>query len=96
MQRADPTRQNIPAWPIPFCTGTSLPQGPESRQGRWAFVRCRALGCRPAQRDPGIRVLMAKILLVEDHEEIWDFLSRRLKRRGYEVILAHDLSLIHI
>ena len=33
---------------------------------------------------------MAKILLVEDHEEIWDFLSRRLKRRGYEVLLAHD------
>ena len=31
-----------------------------------------------------------KILLVEDHEEIWDFLSRRLKRRGYEVILATD------
>ena len=30
------------------------------------------------------------ILLVEDHEEIWDFLSRRLKRRGYEVILATD------
>ncbi|HEY0569937.1 MAG TPA: response regulator [Enterovirga sp.] len=33
---------------------------------------------------------MAKILLVEDHEEIWDFLSRRLKRRGFEVLLAHD------
>jgi CheY-like chemotaxis protein len=33
---------------------------------------------------------MAKILLVEDHEEIWDFLSRRLKRRGFDVILAHD------
>ncbi len=33
---------------------------------------------------------MVKILLVEDHEEIWDFLSRRLQRRGYEVILAHD------
>ena len=33
---------------------------------------------------------MAKILLVEDHEEIWDFLSRRLKRRGYEVVLATD------
>jgi two-component system cell cycle response regulator DivK len=33
---------------------------------------------------------MVKILLVEDHEEIWDFLSRRLKRRGYDVILAHD------
>lgn len=33
---------------------------------------------------------MPKILLVEDHEEIWDFLSRRLKRRGYEVELAHD------
>ncbi|KQP48942.1 two-component system response regulator [Methylobacterium sp. Leaf399] len=33
---------------------------------------------------------MVKILLVEDHEEIWDFLSRRLKRRGYDVMLAHD------
>jgi CheY-like chemotaxis protein len=33
---------------------------------------------------------MSRILLVEDHEEIWDFLSRRLTRRGYEVLLAHD------
>ena len=33
---------------------------------------------------------MAKILLVEDHEEIWDFLSRRLRRRGFEVVLARD------
>jgi CheY-like chemotaxis protein len=33
---------------------------------------------------------MTKILLVEDHEEIWDFLSRRLQRRGHEVVLAHD------
>ncbi len=33
---------------------------------------------------------MTRVLLVEDHEEIWDFLSRRLKRRGYEVSLAHD------
>jgi two-component system cell cycle response regulator DivK len=33
---------------------------------------------------------MTKILLVEDHEELWDFLSRRLKRRGFDVILAHD------
>jgi CheY-like chemotaxis protein len=33
---------------------------------------------------------MTKILLVEDHEELWDFLSRRLKRRGYDVALAHD------
>ncbi len=31
-----------------------------------------------------------RILLVEDHEEIWDFLSRRLKRRGFEVALAAD------
>lgn len=30
------------------------------------------------------------ILLVEDHEEIWDFLSRRLKRRGYDVSVATD------
>ena len=33
---------------------------------------------------------MSRILLVEDHEEIWDFLSRRLKRRGHEVSLATD------
>ena len=33
---------------------------------------------------------MTRILLVEDHEELWDFLSRRLQRRGFEVILAHD------
>lgn len=33
---------------------------------------------------------MARILLVEDSEQIWDFLSRRLARRGHEVSLAHD------
>jgi CheY-like chemotaxis protein len=33
---------------------------------------------------------MSKILLVEDHEEIWDFLSRRLKRRGFDVVIATD------
>ena len=33
---------------------------------------------------------MSRILLVEDHEEIWDFLSRRLTRRGHEVSLATD------
>jgi two-component system cell cycle response regulator DivK len=33
---------------------------------------------------------MAHLLLVEDHEEIWDFLSRRLKRKGHEVSLAFD------
>lgn len=33
---------------------------------------------------------MARLLLVEDHEEIWDFLSRRLKRRGHDVLLAFD------
>lgn len=34
--------------------------------------------------------MMSKLLLVEDHEEIWDFLSRRLRRKGHEVDLAHD------
>jgi len=31
-----------------------------------------------------------RVLLVEDHEEIWDFLSLRLKRRGYDVTVATD------
>ena len=33
---------------------------------------------------------MARILLVEDHQEISDFLSRRLQRRGHEVVVAED------
>jgi CheY-like chemotaxis protein len=33
---------------------------------------------------------MPKILLVEDNEMNRDMLSRRLKRRGYEVIIAVD------
>ena len=33
---------------------------------------------------------MAKILLVEDNEMNRDMLSRRLARRGYEVLLAND------
>jgi CheY-like chemotaxis protein len=33
---------------------------------------------------------MPKILIVEDNPENWDMLSRRLKRRGFEVILAPD------
>jgi len=37
-----------------------------------------------------LEVQMKRVLLVEDHEEIWDFLSRRLKRRGYDVVVATD------
>ena len=33
---------------------------------------------------------MAKILVVEDNEENWDMLSRRLQRRGYMVVRAAD------
>ncbi len=33
---------------------------------------------------------MAKILLIEDNEMNLDMLSRRLERRGYEVIIAID------
>lgn len=33
---------------------------------------------------------MTKILLVEDNEENRDMLSRRLTRRGYEVVIATD------
>jgi two-component system cell cycle response regulator DivK len=33
---------------------------------------------------------MAKILLVEDNEMNWDMLSRRLRRKGYTVIIATD------
>ena len=57
---------------------------------KFSFKRNKAefgeLPCRAILR--GDR--MTKILLVEDHEEIWDFLSRRLKRRGYDVVVAQD------
>ena len=33
---------------------------------------------------------MAIILVVEDNEEDWDMLSRRLLRRGYRVVRAAD------
>ncbi len=33
---------------------------------------------------------MATILLVEDNEMNYDMLSRRLKRKGYEVLIATD------
>ena len=33
---------------------------------------------------------MLKILLVEDNEMNWDMLSRRLRRDGYEVVVATD------
>lgn len=33
---------------------------------------------------------MAKLLIVEDNEENWDMLSRRLQRRGYDVVRAVD------
>lgn len=36
---------------------------------------------------------MAKLLLVEDNEMNQDMLSRRLKRRGYEVAIAGDGAL---
>jgi CheY-like chemotaxis protein len=33
---------------------------------------------------------MSKILVVEDNEMNWDMLSRRLERKGYQVVLATD------
>ena len=33
---------------------------------------------------------MAKILVAEDSEPIWEFLQQRLERKGHIVILAHD------
>jgi CheY-like chemotaxis protein len=39
---------------------------------------------------------MPKILLVEDNEMNRDMLSRRLQRKGYEVLTAHDGEQGHV
>ena len=33
---------------------------------------------------------MTKLLIVEDNDENWDMLSRRLQRRGYDAVRAAD------
>ncbi len=33
---------------------------------------------------------MTKLLLVEDHDELSEFLSRRLRRRGFDVVIARN------
>src|SRR5690349_21814897 len=46
----------------------------------------------PAQAnraEEGLRIML-KILLVEDNEAIWDFLSRRLRRHAFDVAVATD------
>ncbi len=45
---------------------------------------------QPLPLDPRLRTDMPKILLVEDNDDNWDMLSRRLSRRGYEVERAAD------
>ena len=57
---------------------------PRAAAGRGA----RARGDQ--RRPPETESLMAKILLVEDNEMNRDMLSRRLVRRGYEVVIAVD------
>ena len=39
---------------------------------------------------------MAKILLVEDNEMNRDMLSRRLQRKGYQVVMAGNIAMIPV
>ncbi len=51
----------------------------------------RGCDCEPGRLWTGSRIHIGmRLLLVEDHEELWDFLSRRLERRGFEVTVATD------
>ncbi|WP_254070656.1 response regulator transcription factor [Acidisphaera sp. L21] len=52
------------------------------------FLACDAM--TPCWKSVKLDLAMTKLLLVEDHEELWDFLSRRLRKRGFDVVLAHD------
>src|SRR5215469_24648 len=45
---------------------------------------------RPHRRYGSSDLVMPKILLVEDNEMNRDMLSRRLQRKGYEVVIATD------
>ncbi|MFC7689620.1 response regulator [Paeniroseomonas aquatica] len=80
-----------PAWSPPRPAGS----GPTRRRPRRPARRKRASAAPASHPSPSAlrhsgSINMAKILLVEDHEELWDFLSRRLRRRGFDVVLAHD------
>ena len=48
------------------------------------------LAARGVKNQEGLRTAMAKILIVEDNEDNRDLLSRRLARKGYEVVCAVD------
>jgi two-component system cell cycle response regulator DivK len=45
---------------------------------------------RPSAGTGATEWWMTTILLVEDHEEVWEMLSRRLRRQGFEVSIAVD------
>ena len=64
--------------------------GARSSQIRAQWQTRRCVGETRARAARNRRLNMARILLVEDNEQIWDFLSRRLQRRGHEVLLAQD------
>src|SRR5258707_836693 len=65
---------------------------PRSRPCWTGRTRPRAPRRPGARREaaPGREGEMAKILLVEDNQDSREALARRLKRRGYEVVMAVD------
>ena len=78
-------------------TGTRLDVHRQRARGRAeAGIRHRRAQARGPTRNRGSRValaeteIMKRILIVEDNEMNRDVLSRRLARRGYDVILATD------
>src|SRR5262249_10096955 len=70
--------------------GVAGPGTTASRAGRAGGELRPAQVTRPRGDTPVGRLHMPKVLLVEDNEENRDGLSRHLRRKGYEVLIAVD------
>src|SRR5689334_20478740 len=61
-------------------------RGCDAGAGRAIIARVVVLRACPRRGNGS----MPKILIVEDNEDNWQILSRRLRRRGYDVVVARD------
>ena len=95
--RAQVSRTAAQQSPLPALYCKPPTRVPEDPAFSWMLVQCLAprRACEAAPEGEStlgvlFEVTVSKILIVEDNEMNRDMLSRRLLRKGYEVIMAED------